>query len=447
MQRERETVVNSRDRWLRRGRDAVSRRTPTGARRGVLAIVSGSAAGQAIVLLTSPILTRLYSPDSFGIYFYILSICTIVSAVSSLRLDVVIPFASELDEARSLTRASLISAVGFALMSALALLVFHRRFSQGAGFEVFPWAWWAPALILVTSWFVTLNYAALRDRAYTAVATRNLVQSGGVAAWQLSAAFVTNSAGGLLTGQLLGRCLGVVSLARVSRELLVRPAKRSMGRTLRKYWRFPVYFAPSGLLNTLGSALPLILVGAWFGAGFAGYLGLAQRIALAPTALLGNAIGQVFTGELSSRLRDKQYDNRRLYLRTSRKLAIVGAGVGLALLVFAPLAFTLVFGEQWSQAGNFAQAMACSVGLGLVASPTSYVYDAYQKARTNLLLDVSRILLVGGSGIFAHLNGFSAVETVWAMFTGQALNYVLAWPVALHFVSAHERSDTGGPIT
>ncbi|MCL3817584.1 lipopolysaccharide biosynthesis protein [Aeromicrobium wangtongii] len=414
---------------------AVRDRLRAGPRAGVLALVTGSAAGQGIALISTPVLARLYSPDAFGIFSYLLAVSLVMTAVATLRLETAIPLARTIDDSRALVRIALVVPVCLALPVAAAVASSHRTLSALAGFDVLPWAWWLLPLVILTAWFNVLSEAAIRDRAYSAIAARTFIQSIGVAAGQAASAAVTRSAGGLLTGQVIGRSFGMLALARTARHLLVRPPAGAARRVARRYWRFPVVLTPSALLNTLGTNLPLILVGAWFGPQAAGYLGLTQRVALAPTVLVAVAVGQVFSGELSSQLRRGAFDNRALYLRTSRRLAIGAATVAAGLLALSGRAFPFVLGDEWAPGGAYARAIALSVAAGFVASPVSSILIAYERVVTNVLLDVSRIALVGGAGVAAYVAGFSAVETLWVMSVAQAVTYAMTWIIGLRVSS------------
>ncbi len=55
-----------------------------------LRLVFGNAGAQAINLLTIPIITRLYAPDSYGVLTLFLSVSSITIAISCLRLETVI---------------------------------------------------------------------------------------------------------------------------------------------------------------------------------------------------------------------------------------------------------------------------------------------------------------------------------------------------------------------
>jgi O-antigen/teichoic acid export membrane protein len=53
--------------------------------RNVAVLVGGTAVGQAIVVLASPILTRLYTPEDFGVLAVYASLLGILSTVAALR--------------------------------------------------------------------------------------------------------------------------------------------------------------------------------------------------------------------------------------------------------------------------------------------------------------------------------------------------------------------------
>lgn len=409
---------------------------------GVMALVAGSAGAQALSLLAAPILTRLYSPESFGQFAYMLSAAAIIGSVASFGFELAVPLANKVSDAQKLIRLAMGAATCTALLTAIVVWLFHEDLSQMARFDIMPWAIWVPFLVVLTAWFVVLSEAALRQRAYSAIATRTLAQNVGTVGGQLVLATVTRTAGGLLTGQLFGRLFGILSLARQNEGLLRRSGRGGYRQTLRANWRFPLVFAPTAVLNTLGLQLPLILLGAWFGIESAGFLGVAQRVTALPAALIGIAVGQVFCGELTARLRAGERNNRRLYLKVSVRLGLIGALITLALLVLPPYLFPVILGSNWAEAGTYAQATALAVGLGFMASPLSYVLVAYQKTFTAVSMDVSRIILVCGLGYWAHRNGWSAVSALWMMYAGTSVNYVLTWFLGLAVVSDEDSSLT-----
>ena len=67
-------------------------------RRAVVVLMTGSAFGQLLVLAASPLLTRLYTPEDFGVLGVFTALLMIFGIAVSLRYELAIPLAE--DDAR-----------------------------------------------------------------------------------------------------------------------------------------------------------------------------------------------------------------------------------------------------------------------------------------------------------------------------------------------------------
>lgn len=396
--------------------------------RGVAAIAAGSIGGQAIVLAAAPVLSRLYSPSDFGIFTYLMAVCGLVVTVASLRFEAAIPLLADKKAARSLTRLALMVSTASAAAVSIVAYMNSARMAEAAGERLDSSLLFLGPLIALTSWFAILSQGALRSADYNAVASRTALQNAGSASAQLMLGALWSSAAGLLTGQLVGRALGIASLGRRNRELLLGPTY-PVRQTVKEHWQYPLIFAPSALLNALGTNLPVLAVTAMFGASAAGQLGLAQRVVMAPAAIIGASVAQVYVGQLSGRLRQGNTDTRALYGSVSRRLLMFAIAISAMILVGSNWLFPIVFGEDWAQAGELAAASAISIGCGFVAGPLSFVFIAYGKRSLSLAVDSSRLLLVGGAAAAAYSLQWDLVTSVWAMFGAQAINYIITWTI------------------
>lgn len=409
-----------------------------------LIMLSGSSAlGQGLVLLLAPLLTRIYSPDDYGAFSYVMAFTGILSMLAGFRYELGAPLARSDETAGVLLRLALVTATVVSCLIALGVGLWGLALDDGSDLQLMPWLWMLPAMIWVTVLYDVVSQAAIRRRQYSEVAKRSFVQAvtGGLA--QLTLGLTLRSPGGLILGQLLGRCMGIASLARASSDLLVsRHPFRGARSVAREYWRLPAVFTPSALLNVLGSQLPLLAIGLWFGVEAAGFVGVTQRILDAPAALIGTAIAQVFFGEISARHREGLTNNRAAYVLATKKLLPIGVALTLGILVLAPIVFPLFLGQQWADSGAYAQAMAFSVGVGFIASPLSRVYFIYQRVGATILVDIFRVAAVGVLGLLGYHLGLGPVGTLWLMYGGQFVTYVIIWFSGLRMVS--EERDVAG---
>ena len=74
-------------------------------------MLTGTAAGQLVSLLLSPALTRIYSPQQFGVLSVYTALLTILVVIASLRYELTIPMASVFPAPSSLSASAFVSNV------------------------------------------------------------------------------------------------------------------------------------------------------------------------------------------------------------------------------------------------------------------------------------------------------------------------------------------------
>lgn len=404
------------------------------ASRGVLAITSGTLVGQVVVALATPILSRMYPPETFGAFSALLAIVSAIGPAAAFKYDsaVLLP-KTDADAKRVLALAlastALMSIVAGALSAVFGPIMFASMW------HMVPFAaLWIAALVLATGVFTSLVQATLRSKSYGLLGWRSAIQSTGTTLGQLTLGLFGAAPAGLLGGLLFGRLLGFGALTRSLRPIIATRGGSNYRSLMRRYWRSPAILAPSSLLNALGSQLPLILLAAWFGADPAGQLGMAQRLVFLPAALIGAALAQVFGAEIAQRLRDGVGSSRSLYLKATWQISLVAVPMCAAILVASPLVLPWILGNQWEQSGYLAQAMAVSASIGLIVSPLSQVYLVHQSL-ASLAMDASRVVMIYGAGLLALHSDQSVVVVVWYLYAAQVANYVITWIYGLRIVS------------
>src|SRR5688572_4749065 len=109
----------------------------------------GFAVAQALPLLASPLLTRLFPPEAFGLQTLFVSATSVLLVLATLRLDLATVVAQDRDEALGIVSLAAIQAGGlglilFALAVALAPLVAESAgFSAGA-----TWVWLVAPMVV-----------------------------------------------------------------------------------------------------------------------------------------------------------------------------------------------------------------------------------------------------------------------------------------------------------
>lgn len=393
---------------------------------GAATIMAGTAVGQALALVTAPVLTRLYHPAEFGVFAVVSGAGLALGTAAALRYELAVPLPEDEDDARALVGLGLVAAGASALVLLLVVVAAEPVLGDLLGWDAHSrWLLAVPALAGTVAAFSLLNQWALRQQRYAATARRNVLQSVTTVLVQLGGGLRAGP-GGLVVGALAGQFVGAASLLLGSG--LGRGLRRSRWRAVAsRYRRFPLLLVPAGLLNAGGAVLPLLVVAGTYGATAAGWLGLTQRVLALPVALLGQAVAQVYLSELARSHREGTDRHRHLFRLVSTRLSMAGAALGCALLLLGPAVFLLVFGEPWRTSGLMAQALGVSLALQLVASPLSQTLVVLEHMRTQLLWDAGRLVAVTAAVWVPWLAGFGVVTAVWALSLTSAACYALSW--------------------
>ncbi|MBK9321222.1 MAG: oligosaccharide flippase family protein [Bacteroidetes bacterium] len=97
--------------------------------KNVTTLVTGTAIAQFINILSTPLLTRIYSPEEFAVFQIFYSIAAIFSVIATLRYELAIMAPENEEEALDLVSISFYASVGIATLS-LLILILWKGFLQ-----------------------------------------------------------------------------------------------------------------------------------------------------------------------------------------------------------------------------------------------------------------------------------------------------------------------------
>lgn len=382
----------------------------------VALLAGGTAAGQLIVILASPFLTRLYTPEEIGLFGLFTGFTAVATVALTLRYETAIPAPRKEATADRLMALSLLLVLPVAVVASLGLHGLIRY--DLLGFGALPW--YTPfvafaALVLLGAYGV-VRYALLRESRFQPLAQVSLVQNGTRAGSQILLGALSFSLPGLLVGEVLGRAAGLGRMVRATWPRLKRAVRRVKGPRLREtaweHRKYPLFALPSSLVDNLAVYLPIPLIATSYGVAAAGFFALTQRVLSLPLALVGASVADAFHSRAARYAREEPHRVEEFFFRVAGGLLLVGALPALALALFGEPLFTLAFGASWATAGTLATVMAPWVLAILVVSPLSRIVLVLQGQELKLAYDVLALLVNGTVLVLSHAAGFSLVEAV-----------------------------------
>lgn len=379
--------------------------------RNVMKVGGGAAGGQFILVLASPIITRLYGPEPFGLWGVFSSIAGIVVPAAALSYTTAIILPRDEATARGLVRISLIATVTTSIATTLLFLAAGPALATALGVRT------ASSILPLIGAFVLA--AGLGE-----VARQRMIrqqQFNGLAVTNSSASMITAAAqvvGGLIAPGALTLVLTSTfsKLADSAAKwwLVTRNSTTSgeiglRGLRLRplasEYRHFPLFRMPQVVIDGVSQAIPPVMLAAFFGPAAAGFYTLCRTVLLLPGGLIGNAVADVFYPRITAAFQGQELLTR-IVVKASALTFFAGTLPFITIILFGPWLFTLAFGTEWSEAGTYAQWMSIWLWPMLANRPALQAIHVLSLQKFHLMFTIAGTILrlgaiVGAYAVFA----------------------------------------------
>lgn len=396
-------------------------------RRNVAVLASGTAFAQAIPIALSPILTRLYTPDDFGILALYASVAAILMTISTAQYELAISLPAKDEDAASLVSLAIKISALFSLTILLVVVIFKQPIAQMLGHpEIANWLFLLPISIFAGATFNVHKYWCNRRSHYSSIAAHTLQLSGITAIINIILG-LAKVPGGQIIGTITGRVISAMFLSRNTRirdkGILSSTSFSNQKIVARQYNAHPFYFLPSQLISILAQQIPIFMISGLFLISSVGFFSLALRLVALPTALIANAIGDVYRQRIAEAYNTNS-NFRALYLKTLKTTSLI-AIFPFAIIYFStPSIFSFVFGEEWRIAGDYAQILVVSTFFSFVTTPLnkgSYVVSAKRYA---LAWNSARLASYIALWIVSHTFDFAIEQVLWCLVTVNICLYI-----------------------
>jgi lipopolysaccharide exporter len=398
-----------------------------GLARQVLTLSSATALAQMLALVTTPLITRLYSPEAFGHLAVFCAIVALILPLISLRYEWALLLPS--DEGHAIDVLSLCFALvalfsvpltAAALIAAPILADWNVPLSRS---EIYL----LPAATIIVGLYTVMTNWLIRRKSFPVLARTRFSAITATLIWQIILGFSFEGSACLILAYILGYLFAVLyamyhcrpMIRRLTRDLsLLR-----MRRVARQHRAFAIISAPSQVANVLGQALANATVPLLYGPYVGGQFMLAQRVITQPFILLGEAVAQVFRGNAPDLMQSDPQRLWALFWKLNCALLIV-ISPALSLSIFGPQLFTLVFGPAWHDAGSYAGIIIFAEVFAFVAGSTCVLLPLVPLNRHQGAWEIGRLAVVGAALMAAWLLSWSPLACLAALAAAGGASYV-----------------------
>lgn len=409
--------------------------------------------GQLLVIAAVPLLARFFAPEAFALAQACTALVAMGIIVSCLRYEVALTICEEQEVTPLLTVIALTGVVTPLILAGAVLTAPKELFEALRLGALKPIAGWLALSILVASGGNALSYLAIRANAFPQMAIAKVLQSLGF----VVSGLLIGCYWPITTGVLIADTVGRVVLMVVIAGLLWRSIGPSVSRTawrdvigvVTRYRWFPLISLPGSLVSVLAASFNTVWMLALFSAYEAGSYALVERMVVAPAALIGTALQQVYQGQFSHALRHGGEGLTKGFRRLLGGLFLLGIIPSAALFFLAPTLFPLVLGSEWSEAGRYCQILVPMVFVSVLSVPFNMVLTLMQRHKLQLAWEVGRFLLVTATWLTTTVLELSANSALALVSTATCLSYAAFLLLAYFEISrlqAHRVSGGLSPI-
>ena len=406
--------------------------------KNVLTLMTGTTISQAIPVAISPILTRLYSPEDFGIFALFLSLTTIFGAVVTGRYELAVMLPKEDEKAKSIVALCILISLAFCSVLFVIIAFFHSyivNLLQDESISI--WLYCVPFVVFLIGLFNSLNYYFTRKKEFQNIAKANVSKSISLSFSQMLFYFVKGGAFGLVIGRIVSAIVAPVFLLyRLPKSEKIIFEKEKIKTVAKRYIDFPKYSVWAGLFNNLALNFNNLIIPIVFSTTILGYFALVYRVLVLPFTLVSESLGQVFFKE-ASELKNQQKDVSKVIWKIASKMGIISV-LGFGTLFFiVEFLFVFIFGEEWRIAGQYAKYLIPMFMIRFIVSPLTLMHSVFEAHKLSLFLQFLMFLISIISMYIAYILELDFKQFLLIFSTLMVSFYLLRFIVIIKIAKNH----------
>lgn len=375
--------------------------------------MTGALLAQALGVLTSPIVTRLFAPEAYGISTIFSSVTTIITVIACLRYEPAIMLPKTHEEAANVLAVSLCSVLIITLFCTSIVI-----WGSGPILRVIRtpdlknYLWLIPVAVFFSGAYLALNYWNTRTTHFGRLSVVQIISSITMQTFKLTAGFAGFVSGGVLIGTgILG---GMVSLGALAwqiwqddKRLFISCVRwQEIANGFVRFRRFPIIDTWGILLNSISWQLPALMLSSFFSLSIVGFYALALTVIQMPLGIVYGALAQVFYQKACEE-KNVKGNNGRLVENLMDKLIFIGIMPTAVLAMVGEELFAIVFGARWSESGRYTQILVPWIFFWFISSPLSSLFSVYERQgaafSVHSIIFLSRAISLYIGGIYQNV--------------------------------------------
>ncbi len=354
-------------------------------------LLSANVVAQAIGLLVYPILTRLYSPEDFGLLSLFLSIGGVLALLATAEYQYAIMLPKEEKQGIACVHIGIFTTLCLTAFCTLTIPFSTPIANLFSAPNLAKWWWLMPIFVLVTALWTLLNYWYTRQKCFGQISAYQVTQSSLNALSKIGFGALGATSFGLIVSSIIAPFVALVANISINFKQQIRCLlhfdRAACREAAKEYANFPKFSLPRALVNNLSSGLPALLLTPFFGLTNLGFWGMGITLAFRPLNMISQSLYQVLFEKVT-----KQVNSNELVLPLLRRIylpLLIGFIPLMGLLyIIMPQLVTWLLGAKWLMTATCIRYMLPWLTAVFFVAPLAFVADIFYKQRLFLYIEL-----------------------------------------------------------
>jgi O-antigen/teichoic acid export membrane protein len=387
----------------------------------------------------SPIITRLYGPEAYGLQGIFMTVVGFGCTVAALSYPIAIVLPRSDSEAIGIAKLSLVVGVAMTTLMTFGLIWFGPEILKLLNAEAIKdLVYLMPVVIFLSVIGTVVGQWLIRKKAFALTAKTGVLTTLVVSTTKTAFGFFHPSAMILIVTNALSTLVNMVLIIfQAGRSTVdIKPIIRSFDPGIsilelaQRHRDFALLRTPQNLINGFSQTLPAMLLASYSGPTAVGYYALALSVLAMPVTLIGGSVMQVFYPRINEAIHNKE-DARQLIIKATLGMALTGAVPFIAIILAGPWLFSLVFGADWAKSGQYAQWLSAWIFFQYINKPAVSAIPALRLQGGLLIYEIFST----GTKVLALFIGFSLFQddiyaiAIFSIFGIIAYLWLILWVI------------------
>ncbi len=357
-------------------------------------LLTGTFLSQIVSVLSTPLISRIFTTSDFGVFAVISSFSTILINFFTFGLSSAVM--TEKDNFKTKETFSVIFfLLVFLTFIVLLFLVFFTYYFDIRILVIEPYYFF-----LFVFFFVVFNGLKSLLLVFFNKSSSNRILFLVSFISPFSTLLISAPLGllgfgflGLVMGGILSSFISCIFMLSREFPIIFKLSWQSIKSVFKRNKDFLLFQYPSNFLETLNQQLPIQYFSTVFGSSYLGEFNMNDKLIGTPTRLIGGPLNTIYFRTASKNTNNSIKIDKLSFVLTTLIL-ILGFPFGLLFVFYGPNIFSLLLGPNWIFAGELSRSLSIYYIFALIANALSYLRVSINKQKNNLLISIFHILIV-----------------------------------------------------